>query len=80
MESKPKVYLYHTAVRWTEERKGVISCAGKPDVEVATPPVGVALKATAGQAQLDVVVPDVVLEATAKYIKQVSREDRPEVP
>lgn len=38
MESKPKVYLYHTAVRWTEERKGVISCAGKPDVEVATPP------------------------------------------
>lgn len=38
MESKPKVYLYHTVVRWTEQRKGVISCAGKPDVEVATPP------------------------------------------
>lgn len=38
MESKPKVYLYHTAVKWTEQRKGVISCAGKPDVQVAPPP------------------------------------------
>ena len=38
MESKPKVYLYHTAVKWTEQRKGIISCAGKPDVQVATPP------------------------------------------
>lgn len=38
MESKPKMYLYHTTVKWTEQRKGVISCAGKPDVEVATPP------------------------------------------
>lgn len=38
MELKPKVYLYHTAVKWTEQRKGVISCAGKPDVAVATPP------------------------------------------
>ncbi len=38
MESKPKVYLYHTAVKWTEQRKGLISCAGKPDVLVATPP------------------------------------------
>jgi len=38
MESKPKVYLYHTAVKWTEQRKGVISCSGKPDVQIATPP------------------------------------------
>lgn len=38
MDVKPKVYRYHTAVKWTEQRKGVISCAGKPDVEVATPP------------------------------------------
>lgn len=38
MESKSKVYLYETAVRWSEQRKGVISCEGKPDVEVATPP------------------------------------------
>lgn len=38
MESKSKVYLYQTSVKWTEQRKGMISCAGKPDVEVATPP------------------------------------------
>ena len=38
MDVKPKVYMYHTAVKWTEQRKGVISCAGKPDVQVATPP------------------------------------------
>ena len=38
MEQKSKVYLYQTAVKWTEQRKGVISCAGKPDVQVATPP------------------------------------------
>lgn len=30
--------MYQTAVRWTEQRKGVISCAGKPEVLVATPP------------------------------------------
>ena len=38
METKPKSYIYHTEVKWTEQRKGVISCAGKPDVQVATPP------------------------------------------
>jgi peroxiredoxin-like protein len=38
MELKPKVYHYHTTVKWTEQRKGTISCAGKPDVAVATPP------------------------------------------
>ena len=38
MDVRSKVYLYKTAVRWTEQRKGVMSCAGKPDVEVATPP------------------------------------------
>ena len=38
MESKSKVYLYQTSVKWTEQRKGIISCAGKPDVQVATPP------------------------------------------
>lgn len=38
MEQRSKVYLYQTNVKWTEQRKGVISCAGKPDVEVATPP------------------------------------------
>lgn len=38
MEVRSKVYFYQTTVRWTEQRKGVISCVGKPDVEVATPP------------------------------------------
>jgi peroxiredoxin-like protein len=38
MDVKPKVYLYHTAVKWTEQRMGVISCAGKPNIQVATPP------------------------------------------
>ena len=38
MDARPKMYLYHTAVKWTEQRKGIISCAGKPDVQVATPP------------------------------------------
>lgn len=38
MDVRSKVYLYHTTVTWTEQRKGIISCAGKPDVTVATPP------------------------------------------
>ncbi len=38
MDVKPKVYLYHTAVKWTEQRKAIISSAGKRDIQVATPP------------------------------------------
>jgi peroxiredoxin-like protein len=38
MEQKSKVYRYQTAVKWTGQRKGIISCVGKPDVQVATPP------------------------------------------
>jgi len=38
MEVRSKVYTYHTTVAWTEQRKGVISCTGKPDIQVATPP------------------------------------------
>lgn len=38
MEAKPKSYRYHATVKWAGQRKGVMSCAGKPDVEVATPP------------------------------------------
>jgi peroxiredoxin-like protein len=38
MDVRSKVYLYHTAVTWTEHRKGMMSCEGKPNVEVATPP------------------------------------------
>jgi peroxiredoxin-like protein len=38
MDARSKVYLYQTSVKWTEQRKGIISCAGKSDVRVATPP------------------------------------------
>ena len=38
MDAKPKVYFYQTAVKWTKQRKGMIACEGKPDVQVATPP------------------------------------------
>jgi peroxiredoxin-like protein len=38
MDVRSKVYTYHTSVKWTEQRKGVITCAGKPDIQVATPP------------------------------------------
>jgi peroxiredoxin-like protein len=33
-----KQYRYTTSVRWTGEKKGVLAVAGKPSVEVATPP------------------------------------------
>jgi peroxiredoxin-like protein len=38
MDTRSKVYLYHTTVKWTDHRKGMMSCEGKPNVEVATPP------------------------------------------
>jgi peroxiredoxin-like protein len=38
MEVRSKVYTYHTALKWTEQKKGIISCAGKPDIQTATPP------------------------------------------
>jgi peroxiredoxin-like protein len=38
MDVKPKVHTYRTTVKWTEQRKGMITCAGKPDIQVATPP------------------------------------------
>jgi peroxiredoxin-like protein len=38
MEVRSKSYTYHCTVKWTEQRKGVISSQGKPDVQVATPP------------------------------------------
>jgi peroxiredoxin-like protein len=38
MEVRSKVYTYRTAVKWTEQKKGTITCEGKPDIQVATPP------------------------------------------
>lgn len=33
-----EVHTYHTAVQWTEERKGMLSSQGLASIEVATPP------------------------------------------
>ena len=38
MDVRSKVYTYHTSVAWTAQRKGVISYAGKPDLQIAPPP------------------------------------------
>src|SRR4030043_1334372 len=38
MAIRPKSYKYMTSVLWTGEKKGALTVAGKPPVEVATPP------------------------------------------
>lgn len=38
MSVRAKSYRYTTSVRWTGEKKGALTVAGKPPVEVATPP------------------------------------------
>ncbi|HXG52417.1 MAG TPA: OsmC family protein [candidate division Zixibacteria bacterium] len=38
MEAKVRGYTYRSAVRWTGEKRGVCTTAGKPSIEVATPP------------------------------------------
>jgi organic hydroperoxide reductase OsmC/OhrA len=38
MAIRPKSYKYATSVLWTGEKKGALTVAGKPPVEVATPP------------------------------------------
>lgn len=38
MEVRSKRYTYRTAVHWTDQKKGVMSSSGKPDLPVATPP------------------------------------------
>lgn len=38
MSIRTKSYRYTTSVRWTGEKKGMMDVAGKPSVEVATPP------------------------------------------
>ena len=38
MEVRSKVYTYRTTVTWSEQKKGVIACDGKPEIQVATPP------------------------------------------
>jgi peroxiredoxin-like protein len=38
MAIRPKSYRYTISVRWTGEKKGMMDVAGKPSMEVATPP------------------------------------------
>jgi peroxiredoxin-like protein len=40
MEAKvrPKVFEYEVQVRWSEERRGILTAKGKPPLEVASPP------------------------------------------
>lgn len=35
---KPKMFLYDVGVRWSREKRGVLSAAGKSDLEIASPP------------------------------------------
>jgi len=38
MKGEPVKYTYETRLRWTDGKKGVLSCEGKPDIMVACPP------------------------------------------
>ena len=38
MEVRSKAYTYRNSVRWTERKMGIVTAAGKPEVQVATPP------------------------------------------
>ena len=35
---KSKKFIYRTKVSWVREKKGILSSAGKPDIEIAVPP------------------------------------------
>ena len=37
-KQKARKFIYRTSVSWTEEKKGILCSAGKPVIEVATPP------------------------------------------
>ncbi len=38
MQKRSKQFIYRVGVRWVNERRGIMSIPGKPDIEVATPP------------------------------------------
>ena len=38
MKGEPVQYKYHTSLEWTSEKKGILHCKDKPDIEVACPP------------------------------------------
>ncbi len=35
---RSKQFFYNNTVKWREQRKGILSSSGKPDIEIATPP------------------------------------------
>lgn len=35
---RPKEFPYSTSLKWTGEKKGALSCEGRPDIQVACPP------------------------------------------
>jgi len=37
-KQKSRKFVYKTTVSWTEEKKGILCSAGKPKIEVSTPP------------------------------------------
>lgn len=38
IKAKPKIFHYQVGVRWDREKRGVLAAAGKPGLEVASPP------------------------------------------
>ena len=38
IKSKSKKFVYRTKVSWVREKRGILSSAGKPDIEIAVPP------------------------------------------
>ena len=38
MKGEPVKHKYQTRLRWTDEKKGILSCKDKPDINVSCPP------------------------------------------
>lgn len=38
MKLEPVRHTYQTHIEWTNEKKGLLTCKGKPDIQVACPP------------------------------------------
>ena len=38
VKKKNKKFIYRTNIKWNNEKRGLLSSVGKPDIEIATPP------------------------------------------
>ena len=38
IKSSVKKFFYKTSIKWSREKKGILSSPDKPDIEIATPP------------------------------------------